>query len=305
VVRERAVRWLGDIALAEGRGAEADKALKAMASDGNEVVALRERAIRSLGTSSANRAYLRSLYSRISEESLKERILRELGSGATAEDAAWVRDVALDAREATALRERAVRVLGEELGRSGDVRDLYPKLDQSDLKERALRVLAERDDAGAMEWLRHVAEDQSEVVSLRDRAIRLLAERDQLTYLRQIYPRLDRAELRERVLRSAAESGTPEAAAWLTTIVLDHTERSDLRERAVRELAEGHASSADLGDLYDGVDVSALKQRLVRLLAERGDDVAVKKLTAIAERDPDPSMRREASRRLGERTRNP
>jgi hypothetical protein len=213
--------------------------------------------------------------------------------------------VALDAREATALRERAVRVLGEELGRSGDVRDLYPKLDQSALKERALRVLAERDDAGATEWLRHVAEDQNEVVALRDRAIRLLAERDQLTYLRQIYPRLDRAELRERVLRSAAESGTPEAAAWLTTIVLDRGERSDLRERAVRELADGHASSADLGDLYDGVDVSVLKQRLVRLLAERGDDVAVKKLTAIAERDPDPNMRREASRRLGERTQDP
>lgn len=241
-VRERAIRWLTDIAGADGEPGVADDALRAVASDETESAQLRERAVRELRPVPANREYLRTLYRKAHDEPLRERILRQLGSGATADDVAWVRDVALDTREAAALRERAVRVLGEDLERSDDVRDLYAKLDHVALKERALRVVAEHDDRGAVAWLRQIAEDAKEDIMLRERAIRLLAQ-----------------------------SGAP---------------------------------SADLASLYDLVDASALKQRLVRLLGERADDAAVRKLSAIAAGDPDPAMRREASRRLEERTKS-
>jgi hypothetical protein len=303
-VREQALRWLEPIAAAEGRGDQADRTLKALAEDRSAGTAIRERAIRSLSASTSNRAYLRSLYGRVGESALKERILRTIGNDASAEEVRWVRDIALDPREATALRERAVRVLGNEPGRAGDVRDLYAKLDETALRERALRVVAEQDVPGVVEWLRGIAEDRAEATSIRDRAIRLLAERGQLADLQKMYPRLDRAELRGRVLRSAAESGGPDAAAWLTKIVLDQGERSDLRERAVRELEDRGVPSADLASLYDRVEASVVKRRLVRLLADRGDDAAIRKLSAIAESDPDPGLRREANRRLGDKSRD-
>jgi hypothetical protein len=213
-VRERAMRWVTDIASAEREPGAADDALRAIAGDETESAQLRERAVRELRPVPANRDYLRTLYRKTHDEPLRERIVRQLGSGTTADDLAWVRDVALDTRETAALRERAVRVLGEDLGRSDDVRDLYAKLDQVALKERALRVVAEHDDAGAAAWLRQIAEDAKEDIALRERAIRLLAE-----------------------------SGVP---------------------------------SADLASLYDRVDASALKQRLVRLLGERADDAAAR-----------------------------
>jgi hypothetical protein len=43
----------------------------------------------------------------------------------------------------------------------------------------------------------------------------------------------------------------------------------------------------------------------IRLLAERNQLSYLQQLTAIAERDPNPELRREATRRLGEKTKNP
>jgi hypothetical protein len=299
--REQAVRWATDVAAAEGRADEADEALKAVASDGREPLALRERAIRSLRPTPANRAFLRSLYGRAAETTLRERIIRQIGEHGSDDDVAWVREVALNERETLELRERAVRVLREELGRTADVRALYGRLDRAELKERVLRVVAEHGDPAADRWLREVATDSVEPLAVRDRALRLMGEHGDLTALLDLYPRLDRIELRERVVRIAAERGDDETLDWLRRIVLDETGQDGLRDRAVRSLAEARVPTADLVSLYDRVQGTAVKQRLVRVFGERRDDAAVKKLAAIAERDPDPALRRDAERRLNRR----
>jgi DNA-binding transcriptional regulator YbjK len=158
-------------------------------------------------------------------------------------------------------------------------------------------VVVERGGRAELAWVRERAEDAQESVVLRDRAVRLLAERGQVAYLRDLYPRLDRLELKERVLRTVAERDDAEAAAWLAEIVLDDREQAGLRDRAVRSLAERGAPSGELATLYDRVTASTVKQRLIRVFAERKDDVAVKKLAAIAAADPDPALRGEAARR--------
>jgi hypothetical protein len=296
-VRERAVRWAAVVGGAEGRSEAVDRALRAIAADATERVGLRERAIRDLRATGENRAHLRSLYARIGEATLRERIIREVASDGGDAEVTWVRGVALDPAEPLGLRERAVRVLAEELNRPDEVRALYARLDESALRERALRVVVERGGRAELAWVRERAEDAQESVVLRDRAVRLLAERGQVAYLRDLYPRLDRLELKERVLRTVAERDDAEAAAWLAEIVLDDREQARLRDRAVRSLAERGAPSGELATLYDRVTASTVKQRLIRVFAERKDDVAVKKLAAIAAADPDPALRGEAARR--------
>jgi hypothetical protein len=296
-VRERAIRWAGVVGGAEGRSDEVDRVLRTIAADPAEPAGVRERAIRDLRATPVNRDHLRSLYGRMEETALRERILREVGSDGTDDDVAWLQGVALDGREPLALRERAIRVLGEELDRPGDVRALYARLDERTLRERALRVAVEQGGSAEITWVREVAEDRQEDGTLRERAIRLLAERGEVEYLRQLYPRLDRLELKERVLRTVAERNDVDATAWLAEIVLDDREQAALRDRAVRSLAEAGAPSGELATLYDRVRSSALKERLIRVLADRHDAAAVGKLAAIAAGDPDAALRREAARR--------
>jgi DNA-binding transcriptional regulator YbjK len=296
-VRQRAIRWAAVIGGAEGRGDEVDQALRAVAADQAEPLALRERAVRDLRPTTANREYLRSLYQRVADATLRERILREVGSAGGEDEVAWVRGVALDAGQPVALRERAIRVLAEELDRPGEARALYPRLDRPALRERALRMAVEQGGTAEEAWAREVAEDRREDLTLRDRAIRLLAERGRGTVLRELYPRLERVELRERVVRSIAERNDAEAAAWLSGLVLDEREQPALRDRAVRELAERGAPSGELATLYDRVTSTAVKQRLIRLFAERRDAAAAEKLADIAGTDPDPALRSEAARR--------
>jgi hypothetical protein len=296
-VRERAIRWSAVIGGAEGRGDDVDRTLREVAADPGEPAGIRERAVRDLRPTAGNRAHLKALYRRIDGAALRERILREVGSEGGPDEVAWVREVALDGRESAALRERAIRVLAEELNRPDEARALYPRLDSPVLRERVLRAAAEQGEESDLVWVRAVAEDRAEDLSLRDRAIRLLAERGQLGYLRELYPRLDRIELRERVVRSVAERDDEAAAAWLEGIVLDEREQPALRDRAVRSLAEQGRSSTALAALYDRVASAALKQRLIRLLSERGDEAAAEKLARIAGSDADPGLRSEAARR--------
>jgi hypothetical protein len=205
--------------------------------------------------------------------------------------------VALDPAEQRALRERAVRVLAEELNRPGEARALFARLDDPVLRERALRVAVEQGGSLELAWAREVAEDRREAVSLRDRAIRLLAERGQVEFLRGLYPQLDRVELKERVVRTIAARDDADAAAWLERLVLDDREQPALRDRAVRSLAESRAPSGALATLYDRVTTTAVKERLIRVFAERKDAAAAEKLAAIIAADPDPALRREAARR--------
>lgn len=267
------MRWLRGPAEREGLTRQADRALRDVAGDAAERSELREHA------------------------------LRRLAESRTDDNAAWLSDFALERSQLLALRERAVRVLGEELGRPEMVRSLYPRLDHVTLRERALRVVGEQQKGEAADWLRQVAEARDEQEAIRERAIRLLGERGEIEYLRTLYPRLDRPSLKERVIRVAAESGRAEALEWIERIVLDGAEQPALRERGARELADRGTATTELIRLYDRADNHEVRARLIRFFAERGDRAALDKLAAIARDDPNPSLRREAQRRIAAKTR--
>jgi len=298
-VRESALKWVGRVGAREG-DRDAMRVARTIAEDRQDQTDVRERAIRVIGEYDGDFAYLRSLYPRLDEPTLRERVVRVVGENGAKADLEWVRTIALDRNERTAVRERAVRVLGESSD-SRSLRELYEKLDDPSLRERVIRTLAEIGDSDSRRWLREIVERSTESAALRERAIRSLAEQGDEAYLRSVYPKLDDESLRERIIKSVAEAGGSETTAWLKGIVRDPKESSALRERAVRSLAESGVPTADLIAIYDSVADREVRDRLVNILAERGDRAARDKLKSIATDDPDEDLRRRATRKLAEK----
>jgi HEAT repeat protein len=298
-VREQALRWLGRVATHEG-DRDAMRVAHTILEDRDDQTDVRERAIRVIGEEEdAGASYLRSVYPRLDETALRDRIIKVVGENGSKADLDWIRGIALDRAERSSIRERAVRVIGEASDSRG-LRELYDRLDDPALRERVIRTMAEIGDGDSRRWLREIVERRTESSSVRERAIRALAELGDLAYLRSAYRTLDDEGLRERVVRSVAEGGGSEAMTWLRAIVRDPKESSGLRDRAVRSLAESGAQTSELVALYDAVTDRGVRERLVSLLAERGDRAARDKLRSIATDDPDEDLRRRATRKLAE-----
>jgi len=297
--REAALKWVVRAADREG-DRESPRVARTILEDGSDRTEVRERAARVIAESDDGPAYLRSVYARLDEPALRERIVRVVGESGSKADLEWVRGVALDKNERTGTRERAVRVLAE-ASDARTLRELYDRLDEPSLRERVVRVMAEIGDGESRRWLRELVERPTESVAVRERAIRSLAEMGDVSYLRSAYRTVGDDGLRERILRSVAEAGGSETHAWLREIVRDTKEQASLRERAVRLLAESGAPTSELVSLYDAVPDNVVRDRLVNIFAERGDRASRDKLRAIATDDPSEDRRHRALRKLAER----
>lgn len=298
--RERALRWLPDVADREGSTETADRAARDIMADATDLPSVRDRAIRALSPGETTDAFLRDQYPKLGPAALRDRVLRQLGESAGAANVTWLRGRAMDVSEPLEIRDRALRVLGGDLGQQALLRQIYPGLAPVELKDRVIRMVGEEGGEEGDRWLRGIVENPQEPASLRDRALRMLGEHGSVAFIRALYPRLGDQDLKERALRLAAESGDQESVAWLLTVTRDESQSVDLRDRALRSWAEAGGGTAELVKLYDDVGTSALRQRLIRLLAERADDVAIDKLIAVARTDPDEGLRRFAVRRLAE-----
>jgi HEAT repeat protein len=212
-----------------------------------------------------------------------------------------VRSILEDATDHLAIRERAVRVIGESGEGSAYLRALYPRLDDPPLRERIVRVVGESATSADAEWVRGVALDPAERTSIRERAVRMVGEAGDSRGLRELYDKLDTPSLRERVIRLMAEVGDGESRRWLRAIAERRTEPAAVRERAVRSLAEAGAATSELVSLYDAVTDRGVRERLVSVLADRGDRASRDKLRSIATDDPDAELRRRAVNRLAEK----
>ena len=298
-VREQAIRWLARAGKRDG-DPQADETLRAIAGDDSDGIAVRERAIRAIADTDGGDRYLRDLYARLDETALRERVLRALGEVPSDVNRRFLREVVLDTRQATPLRERALRALAEEAHDGATVRELYARLDDPALRERAVRLIGEAGDEESVRWLRNIISDASAPIEVRERAVRLIGEHGSTAELRALYPRLTEPVLRERIVRLAGEAGGSDDLTFLRAIMNDERESLGVRERALRSLAEGGLPTPELGRLYDSLGERALRERIVRLLAERGDRPARDKLFDIARGDSDREMRRFALRRLSE-----
>lgn len=298
--REQALKWATRVAPREAASDTVDQVVRAIAADDGDVPDLRERAIR-VTLHPEDDAFLRQLYGRLTQTQLKERIIRELGDSPSDANAEWIVGVARNERETVELRDRAIRVIGEDMHDIDRLRAIYPTLSDPDLKDRVVRTAGDDGSTASIQWIESIAENSREPVDVRDRAIRMLGEQGQNGYLRRAYAHLDHSDLKDRVLRALGEAGGADNLGFLRQVAFDPQENGDLRDRAVRALDESGVRTDELVRLYDSIADHELRDRLIRLMAERGDAVARDKLEKIATGDPDSDLRERARRKLAER----
>jgi hypothetical protein len=297
--REQGLKWATRIAPRESNDT-IDQGVRVIAADESDVPDVRERAIRVL-IHPDDDAFLRQLYGRLTLSQLKERIIRELGDSPSSTNADWIIGVARNEREPVELRDRAIRIVGEDLHDIDRLRAIYPTLANTDLKDRVVRTAAEEGSQASLQWVEAIAENASEPTDVRDRAIRGLGEQGQIAYLRRVYPRLGTSDLKNRVLRALGEAGGVENLAFLRRVAFDSNENGDLRDRALRTLEESGIRSEELARMYDSIAGRDLRDRLIRMMAERGDAVSLDKLRQIVASDPDADLRERARHKLAER----
>jgi HEAT repeat protein len=197
-VREQAVFWLSQVPgstglleeILKGNGDESikDKALFAL-SQQNEPRAqqilrdfaaregengdLREKAIFWLGQrrSTENTEFLRSLYSRLTNEDLKEKILFSLSQQKGAGNEQWLMNIAVNPKEDIELRKKALFWAGQTGVATSELSSLYNRMSDTEMKEQMIFVFSQRQrDPAAMDKLFDIAKNEKDP-ELRKKAI--------------------------------------------------------------------------------------------------------------------------------------
>ena len=199
-VREQAVFWLSQVPgstplleeILRGNGDEnikekalfslsqqneprAQQALREFALRETESGDLREKAIFWLGQrrSTDNTEFLRTLYSRLTNQDLKEKILFSLSQQRGAGNEAWLMNIAVNSKEDIELRKKALFWAGQSGVAIPELASLYDRLGTGDteMKEQIIFVLSQRQkDKPAIDKMFDIAKNEKDP-ELRKKAI--------------------------------------------------------------------------------------------------------------------------------------
>jgi HEAT repeat protein len=160
-------------ALSQHRSPRGNAILRDFASRDGAAQQLREQAIFWLGqrNNSDNNQFLRDLYSRLSNDDLKNKVLFSLSQRRGAGNEKWLMDVALNPREATELRKQALFWAGQSGVGVDEIASLYGKLTDQEMKEQVIFVLSQKSNSTpAMDRLMDIAKNDKDP-DLRKKAI--------------------------------------------------------------------------------------------------------------------------------------
>jgi HEAT repeat protein len=170
---EQSLREKAIFALSQHSNPAAGAALRAFAENEREDTDLRERAIFSLGQRRGTEQgeYLRGLYRKVSNENLREKILFALSQQRNAGNEAFVRAIALDARESIELRKKAIFNLSQ-MGSAGSAPliALYGTVNERELREQLIFALSQRRDVPSVDKLMDIARSDPDR-ALRSKAV--------------------------------------------------------------------------------------------------------------------------------------
>ena len=199
-VREQAVFWLSNVrdprvvdllaemagnssdpaiqekaifALSNTRSERASQILRDIAQRDNAAKGAREQAIFWLGNrrDTASVAFLRGLYSRLTDRDLKERVLFSASNQRGSESGAWLIGIATNEREPIELRKQALFHAGNQRAASvTDIASLYDRITDKEMKEQVIFVLAQNRAEAAVDKLMDIARRDSDR-EMRSKAI--------------------------------------------------------------------------------------------------------------------------------------
>lgn len=140
-VQEKAV-----FALSQHPSPRAAQLLRAYAERDGAPANVREKAIFWLGqrASAENAQYLRTLFGRLRDDDLKEKVLFSLSQMRGVGNERWLMNVALDAGQPTEIRKKALFWAGQAGVGVGEMAGLYDRMRDAELREQIIFVLSQR-----------------------------------------------------------------------------------------------------------------------------------------------------------------
>lgn len=212
--------------------------------------------------------------------------------------------IAKDQGEVQAVRTQAVSVLAR-IDRGAGIPALSQLATSRDdlwLGKQAMASLAKSGDPRARQTLRTAVQRADLPEDMLVSAIRALgreyATGQDIELIRGLYAKLEGERARQSVISSLADLGGSENTRWLLGIVRQEGEPVALRRSALRGAARSGATTAELVALYDPAMGAQMKESLISLYAERGDEAAIGKLLSIVKTEEDRSLRRRTIARL-------
>ena len=134
---------------------------------------LREKAIFWLGQrrSGENTEFLRTLYSRLTDQDLKEKILFSLSQQKGVGNDQWLMNIALNSKEDIELRKKALFWAGQNGVAISQLSQLYDRMSDTEMKEQIIFVLSQRQrETAAIDKLFDIAKNEKDS-DLRKKAI--------------------------------------------------------------------------------------------------------------------------------------
>jgi HEAT repeat protein len=172
------------------------------------------------------------------------------------------------------------------------------------IRKRAVFALAQQHSDASAKALRDYLQGAGGSEKLKENIVFWLGQQHSeanRTFLRQYFGRATSESMKKKIVFSLAQSGDSADATWLLGIARDPKQGMDLRKNALFWAGQTHAVDvARIAGLYDGLQSPELKDRLIFVLSQRQEAVAVDKLMDIAKNDPDHELRKKAIFWLGQ-----
>lgn len=158
-------------ALSQQDDPRAAQALRAIAERRDVPREIRGKAIFWLGQSKGSGGeYLRSLYGRLDDEELKEKVIFGIAQSGTPEDRRWLLEVARDPKGSVEVRKKAIFWLSQAGGSATELGTIYGTLAEPELKEQVIFALSQVKEGGAVDQLIDIARKDKDP-EMRKRAI--------------------------------------------------------------------------------------------------------------------------------------
>lgn len=191
----------------------------------------------------------------------------------------------------TELQERAVQLLGsrENAPNRQLMNEIYASTTNADIKRHVLRTWA---SAGTKDGILSAAKSDANP-EVREAAIRHLGEMRATADLASLYNSESDTRIRERIQRAIANTDD-----WQKLLDIVKTEKDEhLRARAVQYASSSKsASAADaLVALYSSTQDTATRSAILRGLSQQRN---AKQLIAVARKETDPELKRQALQHL-------